>query len=96
MIGDNGQVWFEVEIKQNFRKQEIGAKFRVNETGIFTDPANTCALGKVAFEDWTCIHISERAGAGTAEVVYGIGELLERWGEPVVIILMASVAGDSP
>src|ERR1051325_8578141 len=39
MIGDEGRIRFESEIQQNFGEQEIGAMFRVNETGILANPA---------------------------------------------------------
>ena len=55
MIGDEGWVWFEGEIEKNFRKQEIGSMLRIDETGVFADPADARSLGKIAFEDWTCV-----------------------------------------
>jgi hypothetical protein len=57
VIGGEGFVGFEFDAEQNFGKQECGASLRVDEHGVFADPAQTCALGKFTFEDGTCVGV---------------------------------------
>lgn len=50
MVSHEGGVGFEFEVEQDLGKQEIGTFLRMDQAGVFADPSEPCALGKLTFE----------------------------------------------
>ena len=69
VIGDDGFVGFEFDAEQDFSQEKCGAYFGVYEQGIFSDPAETCALREITFEDGTCVCI-KTVGDGMTELFF--------------------------
>jgi len=67
VIGGKGRIGIEVEAEQDFGEEEVGARARVDEAGIFADPAEAGALGEVAFE--------QGAGVGVGAIRDGAPDL---------------------
>ena len=57
VIGSKGWIGVESEVEKYFRKQEIRAFLRMDETGVPADPADARPLGEVALEDGTRVGV---------------------------------------
>jgi hypothetical protein len=95
VVGGERRVGFEFEAEQDFGEEEIGAFLRMDEAGVFADPAEAGALGQVAFE--------ERAGVGVVTVGDGMPDLrfdeldeaLQARREDEVVVFAEGVGGDT-
>lgn len=79
---------------EDFGEEEPVAKRAADEVGVFSDEANAGALGKVSFEDGSGVDIPESGGGGCG-LADGCGESFEFPGENLVIVGIASIAGDN-
>ena len=94
VVCGEGVVGFELDAEQNFGEEKCGACARVDEHGIFADPAQPCALREFAFED----------GAGVCVITVGdwmpdlffdeLDNLLQARGDDVVIIIAEGISRD--
>ena len=56
-VADESRVWFDSYAKQNLCQQKPGSVMRIDETGVFADPAQPGALSEVALENGTGIGV---------------------------------------
>ena len=57
VVGFERRIRLERISKQDFGQQEIGSVLRVDQAGVFADPAQTGAHGEVAFQQGTGIRV---------------------------------------
>ena len=94
VVAGKGFVNREFDAKQNFSKEKVGADFGVDETGVFTDPAETGALGKVAFENRTGICIPA-VGNRMPDLVFDeVDDGFELFFQEDVVVVDEGVGGD--
>ena len=95
VVGHKGGVRLELEVKQDFGKQEIRAMLWMNETGILADPADACPLSEITLEDGACIGIPA-VYYGLANFLFDeLNEFFHPVGKNVMIVIALSVGGDA-
>jgi len=85
---------FQLKIGDNLRKKNPVAESAADEIRVFANESQSGALGQVAFEHRTSIHIPQRMGAFTAQFVDKQGERLKPFAKHFMIITAPRVAGD--
>ena len=91
MVGDEGIVGFQFDTKQDLGKEKCRAHLRVDEHGVFSDPAKACALGKFTFEYGTCIGVIT-IWNGMPELFFDeIHDLLQARRDDLVIVIAESI-----
>ena len=69
VIGDDGFIGFEFDAEQDFSQKKCGACLGIDEHGVFADPAETCTLREITFEDGTCVGVIA-IGDGMTELFF--------------------------
>ena len=95
MVGDEGRIGFEREVKQNFGYEKIGTLLGINETSIFADPADARALSEVTFENWASVCIVTVLYWTSNLRLNELNEFLHPSRDDIVIISALSVGGDA-
>ncbi len=94
MIGDKGRIRFEVEIKKNLGKQEIGTVSGVDKAGVFADPTNAGALGEVPFKDGSGVGIPAILDGTTNLLFDKSNQLPHTRGQYIMIVRPPGVGSD--
>src|SRR5262245_22081701 len=95
VIGCKRRVGFEWQVERDFRQQEIRAMFGMDETCVLANPANACALGKIAFQDGAGIGIPAVRNRTSDLLLDELDEFLQSHGEDVVVICVSGIGGGS-
>jgi len=94
VIGDERRVGFEREIEKNLGEQKIRALLRMDEAGVFADPADTGALGEITLKDGTRVCIPAVPYRTPNLLLDKLNEFFHPREEDVVVISAARVGGD--
>ena len=89
-----GRIRFEFDGGDDFGEENPIAELAADEVGVFADEAETGALGEIAFEQRPGVDIPQGARVFAGELVDEVGQLLQAFGEDIVVILETGITGN--